>query len=58
MNGDGLADFLWVDKFTGNTQVWYNEGLVMDREANLNSAIKWRPGGKAYGPMDRGYNMQ
>ncbi|KFX96332.1 hypothetical protein V490_03385 [Pseudogymnoascus sp. VKM F-3557] len=31
VNGDGRADLLWVDKFNGDTSVWYNNGEVANR---------------------------
>jgi hypothetical protein len=31
ISGDGRADLLWVDKFNGDTSVWYNNGEVANR---------------------------
>jgi hypothetical protein len=44
VNGDGLDDLLWVDKFIGDATVWYNKGHV----PTAGSAIKWELGGPAY----------
>lgn len=29
VNGDGLDDFLWINKFNGDTEVWYNRGPIL-----------------------------
>jgi hypothetical protein len=43
VNGDGHADLLHKDKFTGDTQVWYYESQVSEEEraGNSGSIIKW-----------------
>ncbi|EPE08332.1 carbohydrate esterase family 3 protein [Ophiostoma piceae UAMH 11346] len=53
VNGDGLADFLWVDKFTGDATVWYNLGHKPDGGSNWG----WYSQGKAYNGNARGTNM-
>lgn len=40
VNGDGRDDLLWIEKFSGDTFVWYNEG--MDNDKPLGSAFYWR----------------
>lgn len=59
VNGDGRADFLWVDKFDGSTEVWFNNGPVPegDRPANSGSKFKWAPQGKLYNGISRGANQ-
>lgn len=37
VNGDGLVDFLWVDKHTGNVQTWINGGI----KSALDSSMYW-----------------
>lgn len=32
VNGDGKADFLWIDKFSGDATVWYNNGELPNAE--------------------------
>ncbi|KAH8666554.1 family 3 carbohydrate esterase, partial [Xylariales sp. PMI_506] len=41
VNGDGLDDMLWVEKFSGDTYVWYNQGPG-DPSALLGSSYSWR----------------
>jgi hypothetical protein len=52
------ADFLWVDKFTGDVSVWYNQGVKTeaDREHLTGSIMEWTPEGKLYNGVDRGAN--
>ncbi|KAJ3941997.1 uncharacterized protein N0V96_007482 [Colletotrichum fioriniae] len=40
VNGDGRDDLLWIEKFSGDTWVWYNEGE--DASRPLGSAFHWR----------------
>lgn len=40
VNGDGKDDFLWIEKFSGDTFVWYNGGE--DSSRPLGSAFYWR----------------
>ncbi|KAF7589874.1 hypothetical protein BBP40_003586 [Aspergillus hancockii] len=53
VNGDRLVDFLWVDKFSGDTKVWINQGPV----PTLDSKWKWEVQGPRYMGADRGANM-
>jgi hypothetical protein len=48
-----------VDKFTGDTEVWYNSGEVpeSDRPGNLGSKVHWEGKGPAYSGSSRGQNM-
>lgn len=55
VNGDGKADFLWIDKFTGDVEVWYNQGVRDSRPAD-GSMVQWDPKGKLYNGVDRGAN--
>ena len=50
VNGDGSADMIWTDKFTGDGSVWYNLGQVAEsqRAANSGSAFSWDASGPAY----------
>ncbi|KAJ0423300.1 hypothetical protein BJY00DRAFT_310430 [Aspergillus carlsbadensis] len=40
VNGDGLDDMIWVDKFNGDGYVWYNKGPG-DRSKLQGSYIHW-----------------
>ncbi|KAK6069383.1 killer toxin subunits alpha beta [Seiridium cupressi] len=40
VNGDGMSDMLWVDKFNGDGYVWYNRGRG-DSSANGGSSFHW-----------------
>lgn len=40
VNGDGKADMLWVDKFTGDATVWYSRGRGNPAD-NLGSSFHW-----------------
>ncbi|KXH49449.1 hypothetical protein CSIM01_03737 [Colletotrichum simmondsii] len=40
VNGDGRDDLLWIEKFSGDTWAWYNEGE--DASRPLGSAFHWR----------------
>ncbi|KAB8256183.1 hypothetical protein BDV32DRAFT_161282 [Aspergillus pseudonomiae] len=51
VDGDGLVDFLWVDKFNGNTKVWINKGPI----PTAGSSWKWELlDGPRYQGSDRG----
>lgn len=43
INGDGKADLIHKDKFSGDTQVWYFDRVVSEAErpGNSSSIIKW-----------------
>ncbi|GKU06546.1 carbohydrate esterase family 3 protein [Fusarium langsethiae] len=43
INGDGKADLIHKDKFTGDTRVWYFDKVVSEAErpGNSGSIIKW-----------------
>ncbi|GAB1203897.1 hypothetical protein APSETT445_002539 [Aspergillus pseudonomiae] len=46
-----MADFLWIDKFNGDTKVWINQGPV----PTLDSKWRWEPpDGPQYMGADRG----
>ncbi|OGM47389.1 hypothetical protein ABOM_002570 [Aspergillus bombycis] len=54
VDGDGLVDFLWVDKFNGNTKVWINKGPI----PTAGSSWKWELlDGPRYQGSDRGANL-
>ncbi|KAB8270801.1 hypothetical protein BDV30DRAFT_241024 [Aspergillus minisclerotigenes] len=54
VNGDRMADSLWIDKFNGDTKVWINQGPV----PTLDSKWRWGPqDGPQYMGADRGANM-
>ncbi|KAK0370397.1 hypothetical protein CLIM01_12236 [Colletotrichum limetticola] len=40
VNGNGRDDLLWIEEFSGDTWVWYNEGE--DTSRPLGSAFHWR----------------
>lgn len=42
VDGDGKADMLYVDKFSGDAAVWYNQGEVKNIATNANSTVKWQ----------------
>ncbi|KAE8390395.1 hypothetical protein BDV23DRAFT_193793 [Aspergillus alliaceus] len=51
VDGDGLVDFLWVDKFNGDTKVWINKGP----HPTAGSSYKWELlDGPRYQGSDRG----
>ncbi|KAM7185430.1 hypothetical protein V8F20_011802 [Naviculisporaceae sp. PSN 640] len=53
VNGDGREDFLWIDKFSGNTDVWNNMGA---REIS-GSSWWWDPKGAKYLGSSSGVNL-
>ncbi|KAJ5801621.1 uncharacterized protein N7518_003689 [Penicillium psychrosexuale] len=57
VDGDGLLDFLWVDKFNGDTSVWKNKGRVADGKLVGGSTFEWEALGARYQGADRGANM-
>ncbi|KAH6692576.1 hypothetical protein F5X68DRAFT_129659, partial [Plectosphaerella plurivora] len=57
VNGDGLADILHVDKFTGDARVFYNKGPNRNPAANGGSSITWERPSAAYRGTRRGANM-
>ncbi|KAF5976214.1 putative carbohydrate esterase family 3 protein, partial [Fusarium bulbicola] len=56
VDGDGKADYLWVDKFSGDATVWYNRGRA-SASGNSGSSFKRENKGKAYSGSSRGANM-
>lgn len=52
-SGDGRADLLWTNKYTGDTTVWYNAGEI----PTSGSHFKWDNQGALYKAWDRGSNM-
>ncbi|KAI0811428.1 carbohydrate esterase family 3 protein [Xylaria sp. FL0064] len=59
VDGDGLADFLWVDKFTGDASVWINKGEQPEDERNTlgGSKFRWDKSGPLYAGSNRGANL-
>ncbi|KAL3708913.1 hypothetical protein TMatcc_002701 [Talaromyces marneffei ATCC 18224] len=57
VNGDGLVDFLWVDKFSGDASVWQNAGQMPNGTLIDGSSFHWTPLGAAYEGEDRGANI-
>lgn len=55
--GDGRADFLWVDKFNGDTKVWENIGELPNGERVGGSSFCWSLKGIVYKGSSRGSNM-
>ena len=54
VNGDGRDDLLWIEKFSGDTYVWYNDGRKDPSQA-AGSSIGWRPQAeKAYAGLAAG----
>lgn len=50
----GKADYLWVDKFVGSVQAWYNNGPA-DPASNQGSSMHWTGVGEvAFGGILRG----
>lgn len=45
--GDGKADFLWVEKFSGDTSVWLNQGRRDGKGAD-GSSFQWDQAGVLY----------
>ncbi|CRK08722.1 hypothetical protein BN1723_009013 [Verticillium longisporum] len=58
VNGDGLSDIIHSDRFTGNTNVFYNEGKTAPGESNAGSAWKWGRPANAFKGTSRGSNLQ
>ncbi|KAI1273788.1 hypothetical protein F5Y07DRAFT_402064 [Xylaria sp. FL0933] len=59
VDGDGLADFLWVDKFTGDASVWINKGEQPEDERDTlgGSKFRWDKSGPLYAGSNRGANL-
>lgn len=57
VNGDGLADILHVDKFTGDARVFYNQGPERNPAGNSGSSFRWARPTAAYRGTRRGANM-
>lgn len=53
VNGDGRADLILVDKYSGNATVWYNNGL----DTTVANLFVWTNIGVLYKGWDRGANM-
>lgn len=53
VNGNGLADLLVVDKFTGDTSVWLNKGP----KQVAGSSFEWERKGVLYQGSGRGENV-
>jgi hypothetical protein len=50
------ADLIWLDKFNGDGEVWYNGGVreESDRDRLKGSIIEWSRQGKLYSGVARG----
>ncbi|KPM39384.1 hypothetical protein AK830_g7215 [Neonectria ditissima] len=57
VNGDGKADFLWIDKFSGDATVWYNNGELPNAERLSGSKFHWVNAGVLSLGSARGPNM-
>lgn len=59
LSGDGLADLIWTDKFTGDGWGHYNKGkkTEADRERLKESLFEWQGRQKVYQGSSRGPNM-
>ncbi|KAI1733454.1 hypothetical protein F4680DRAFT_454935 [Xylaria scruposa] len=59
VNGDGRADFMWVDKFSGDASVWINDGERPESERGSlgGSKFKWLKKGPLYAGSTRGQNL-
>ncbi|PVH89001.1 carbohydrate esterase family 3 protein [Cadophora sp. DSE1049] len=53
VNGEGRADMIWTDKFTGDAITWPNQGEV----AAGNSKFTWLRTGPVYQGSSRGSNL-
>ena len=53
VNGDGKPDFMWTDKFSGDTDVWYNLG---ERQVS-GSSFWWDAPAKKYRGSSSGPNL-
>jgi hypothetical protein len=54
VNGDGLADYLTLDPYTGDVRVWINRGIVPP----LSSGMSWDAQGSTWMPgTERGANV-
>ncbi|KAH8886549.1 hypothetical protein GQ53DRAFT_657685 [Thozetella sp. PMI_491] len=53
VNGDGRADLLYIDNYSGDTTVWLNAGEI----PTGGSHFKWDIQGPLYKGWDRGSNM-
>ncbi|KAK4162929.1 hypothetical protein QBC43DRAFT_214155, partial [Cladorrhinum sp. PSN259] len=53
VDGDGKPDLLWIDKFTGDTEAWYNMG---QRDIS-GSSFWWESKGKKYLGSSAGPNL-
>ena len=53
VNGDGRDDFMWIDKFTGDADVWYNMGP----QEISGSSFWWDPQGRKYQGSSSGPNL-
>lgn len=57
IDGDGKADYIWVDKFNGDVSVWMNGGELPENERQSGSKFHWDPMGKYYDGQSRGANQ-
>jgi hypothetical protein len=53
VNGDGRADYIWIDKFTGDGYVWYNMGPMQIS----GSSFWWESQGALYEGTSNGPNI-
>lgn len=56
VNGDGRADLIWTDKFTGDARVWQNAGELAEDKRENGSKFHWDDLGLRYQGSSRGPN--
>ncbi|KAH9223897.1 hypothetical protein DL95DRAFT_452880 [Leptodontidium sp. 2 PMI_412] len=56
VNGDGRADMIWTDKFSGDAIVWPNQGKVTNNSPG-SSKFTWLRTGPVYKGSSRGSNL-
>ncbi|KAF9880547.1 putative carbohydrate esterase family 3 protein [Colletotrichum karsti] len=57
VDGDGRADLIWTDKFTGDGKVWKNMRELPENERMSGSKFHWDPKGALYLGSSRGPNL-
>lgn len=48
VNGDGRADLIWTDKWSGDGHVYYNDGKSSNPSSSLGSSWLWKGAKKAF----------
>lgn len=56
LSGDGRADMIWTDKFSGDAIVWPNQGKVTNNSPG-SSKFTWLRTGPVYKGSSRGSNL-